>query len=503
MNARRLLLIPVLGVGALLSLPSTTSAHPLGNFTINHYTGIVVSDERITLRWVLDMAEIPAFSARRQIDLDGDGTLDDAETAAWLDATLPGLIAELDLRIDGSSIPVTLIDRQLSFPAGQGGLSTLRLVVDLGTNAVPHPGEATYTDRTYPERIGWHEIVVAASGDTGLLTSNAPAAGVSDELRRYPADALTNPVTRTTAAFSFDRAAGGPASTGTMSMGAGAPGGRPNDPLADLVGGNLTFISVGLAMLLAIGLGAAHAISPGHGKTLVAAYLIGSRGSLAQAIWLGVTVAVTHTVGVFVLGVVTLLAAEVLVPERLITWLSFASGLLVIGLGASLLWRGWRARSNAEATPHHHAHDAATSHHQHGTVSTEGRELTEHHHWHPEPSAPSAAPTLSRMGVAGLGLVGGMVPSASALLVLLVAITTGRILFGLALILAFGLGMAVVLAAVSASVVIVRRRADLGGAHWTRHAAVTRAASLVPIASGVLVLTIGVILSLGAVRALG
>jgi ABC-type nickel/cobalt efflux system permease component RcnA len=96
-----------------------------------------------------------------------------------------------------------------------------------------------------------------------------------------------------------------------------------------------------------------------------------------------------------------------------------------------------------------------------------------------------------------------MVPSASALLVLLVAVTTGRTIFGLALIVAFGLGMAIVLTAVSASVVVIRTRVDVGGATWMRHAAVRRAGRLLPAASGLVVLVIGVVLTIGAARALG
>ncbi|MEP7040243.1 MAG: hypothetical protein ABI864_01585 [Chloroflexota bacterium] len=477
----------------MLGHPTSAAAHPLGNFTINHYAALAVGADEITVRWVLDMAEIPAFAARRQIDADRDGTPDPTEIDAWLDATLPGLVSKLDLRIDGLRQSLMVAHRKVSFPPGQGGLSTLRLVADLMVRHVPGDGSVTYSDGTYPERIGWHEIVVQAGPGFAVSASTAPDRSVSDELRSYPADALTNPRSETSASFTFDRAAGGGSpEAGPVPTGIGP--GRQSDLLANLVGGKLTLLGAVLALLLAMGLGAAHAISPGHGKTLVAAYLIGSRGTLGQATWLGITVAVTHTFGVLVLGIVTLLATELLVPERLITWLSLASGLLVVGLGASLVWRQLRARSvdqpeGAHARPHEHPHR-----HPHDGGHTHANLAKAH---------ADASPPLTSAGIAVLGLVGGMVPSASALLVLLVAVTTGRLLFGLALILAFGVGMAIVLAAVSASVVVVRSRVDAGGAAWTRHAVVASGVRLLPIASGLAVLAIGVVLTIGAARALG
>jgi nickel/cobalt exporter len=488
MRLRSVILLPVLCLGAMLWRPTLAAAHPLGNFTINHYTAIAIGQDGIALRWILDMAEIPAFAARRQIDADRNASLEPGEIAKWLDAMLPELVAELDLQVDGDPQRLAVISRDVTFPPGQGGLSTLRLVVDLVATPVPHAGFVTFHDGTYPERIGWHEIIVQAGAGFQIAAASAPDRSVSNELRSYPADALAKPKNVTSATFHFDRGPASPNPGAAHVAPAGIGSGRQGDLLANLVGGRLTLLGGLLALLLSLGLGAAHAISPGHGKTLVAAYLIGSRGSLAQATWLGITVAVTHTIGVLVLGIATLLATELLVPERLITWLSLASGLLVVGLGASLVWRHGRSRSVDRHGGHSHAHEHP---HPHPGVD-------EHSHG-PLP----AAPPLTRAGIAVLGLVGGMVPSASALLVLLVAVTTGRILFGLALIVAFGAGMAIVLAAVSASVVVIRIRVDGGGARWTRTAAVATATRLLPIASGLVVVAIGIVLTIGAAQALG
>jgi nickel/cobalt exporter len=497
MSARRWLPATLLALQALLTTAPAASAHPLGNFTINHYAAIVVSPDQIAIRWVLDMAEIPAFAARRQIDTNRDGMLTADEVSSWADATVPDVLTGLDVEVNGVRTALREVDRQVTFPPGQGGLSTLRLVVDLVAASPPSRGSLTLRDGTYPERIGWHEITARAESGMRIDSSNVPAATVSDELRRYPADALTNPVDVRTAAVSFERSAatGQPGGT-SASAAAGGPASRSTDVLADLAGGNLTPLTAVLAVLLALGLGAVHGISPGHGKALVAAYLIGNQGSLRQAAWLGITVAVTHTVGVFVLGLATLVATELLVPERIITWLSLGSGLLVVALGGALLWSAWRQRQRDTSLGHSglHAHPHSPAH-----THEEGGHVHPHRHT-PREGTP---PQLSAAGIAGLGLVGGMVPSASALLVLLVAVTTGRLVLGIALIVAFGVGMSVVLAGISASVVLVRRRVELGGASWARHRLIVAAARFLPVGSALAVLTIGLVLSVGAARALG
>jgi ABC-type nickel/cobalt efflux system permease component RcnA len=265
-----------------------------------------------------------------------------------------------------------------------------------------------------------------------------------------------------------------------------APGGsgtgaapRAADPLAALAAGELTPWTAGLAVLVAIALGAIHGVSPGHGKTLVAGYLIGSRGTLRQAVWLGLTVAIAHTVGVLLLGAVTLGATALLLPERVIEWLALGSALLVMGLGASLVLAQLRHRRRAAD------HDQAHS----------------HPHPHPHPHD-DHGPALTTRALAALGIVGGIVPSASALLVLLVAVSLHRLAFGLLLVGAFGLGMAFVLAGISASVVVLRGRLARRGAPWLQTAAARRIGSALPLASGVLVVGIGLALTLGAAASL-
>ena len=202
----------------------------------------------------------------------------------------------------------------------------------------------------------------------------------------------------------------------------------------DLLDGGAAPWSWLLALAVAAGLGAAHAVSPGHGKALIAAYVIGSRGSLRRAAGLGLTVAASHTIGVFALGLIVLSATEVLVPDQVVAWLSVASGILVVGLGASVL-----------DVPGAHG-EVGCPRRPRTIIRTRMGTITRTHIC---PEHEGAPPPAAREFLT-LGLVGGMVPSTSALLVLLVAVATGRVLEGLLLIAAFGLGMAVVLGGLAA-----------------------------------------------------
>ena len=469
---------------ALVVLPTVALAHPLGNFTVNHFARVSPSAHGIDVHWVLDMAEIPAFSVIRAMDIDHDGSTGPDERTAWLDATLPEYLNGLALTVDGRNAgPWRVVGRNLSFPSGQGGLPTLRLELELAVEAERTESGAVvrFHDRTFSDQIGWREIVAQAGSGVRIEASDVAAASVSDELRRYPPDAATSPLDMRQATLRVvaDDAVPGAdlRGPGSASTGAAARGG---DPLADLAAGELTPMSAVLAVIAALGLGAIHGVSPGHGKTLVAGYLIGSRGTMRQAVWLGVTVAVSHTIGVLLLGAVALAATALLLPERIIEWLALGSALLVIGLGGSLAFgqlRRGRLRGD-----HRHPHP-----HPHGAE-----------HAHPDHQAPS----LTTGALAALGIVGGIVPSASAILVLLVAVSLHRLAFGLVLIGAFGLGMAIVLAGISASVVVLRGRLSDGHAAWTQRATVRRIGGALPLASAVVVVAIGIVLTVGAAASL-
>jgi ABC-type nickel/cobalt efflux system permease component RcnA len=199
-----------------------------------------------------------------------------------------------------------------------------------------------------------------------------------------------------------------------------------------------------LALGLAVGLGAIHAFAPGHGKTVMAAYLVGQRGTLRQAAIIGLTVTATHTAGVLILGVI-LSASTSLAPETIYPWLGVASGLMLAVIGASLLFRAVRHRPLLVAAGHGHSHGHSHDHghsHEHGPG-----------HDHPPPDDQRPVEWRS---LVPLGLAGGLVPSPSAIVVLLGAIALGRAWFGVALVVAYGLGMAVTLT--GAGILLVRAR---------------------------------------------
>jgi ABC-type nickel/cobalt efflux system permease component RcnA len=215
-------------------------------------------------------------------------------------------------------------------------------------------------------------------------------------------------------------------------------------------------------------LGALHALEPGHGKTVVAAYLVGSHGTPRHALLLGLIVTLTHTAGVYALGLITLYASQYVVPERLYPWLGLISGLLVAALGVSLLWRRGvdlvRARRHV-ATPHTHAHDHphpyahahAYSHTspQHGMTPQEHARAHDHQH-HGHHHAPLDG-TVSFRQLLALGITGGIVPCPAALVVLLSAVALQRIGFGLLLIVAFSAGLALVLIAIGLMMLYAQR----------------------------------------------
>jgi len=225
------------------------------------------------------------------------------------------------------------------------------------------------------------------------------------------------------------------------------------------------------ALAVAFTLGAAHALTPGHGKTIVAAYLAGTRGRVSDAILLGGVVTATHTASVFVLGLVALYATSRVSPTQILPWLSLASGLLVLAVGAWLLAQ----RVHALRHPHHH--------HHHGHRHSHGH----HHHSH------DGSAHDGRGGLFSLGISGGLVPCPEALVVLMIALSLGRLLHGLVVLLAFSAGLAAVLMALAVATVLARPVLETaaGQARWTR---------VVPVASAGIIVIAGAVLVLGAAR---
>ena len=437
---RRLRPLAALAALLLALLPALGLAHPLGNFTVNRYSRVEVGAAAIRVLHVLDHAEIPSVQERLAADRDGDGAVDDGETQAYLDRKADDVRRGLELAVDGHPVPLALESSALVVEAGQGGLPLYRVELWLRAG-VPAAGaterSATLRDRNEPARLGWREMVVRSAGDAEVLRASVPDTGISDELRRYPDDLLQSPLDQRQATWSF--AAGGGAQSPAAPLAAiaraAAAGNatRPTDDLGALVAAaDLNPLFLLFAVAASALFGAIHAASPGHGKTLMAAYLVGTRGTFRHALALAASVTVSHTAGVLALGAVAVFAANILYPEQLYPYLTLASGLLALLVGLTLLGRA--AWGGARSHDHDHGHTHEHGHHHHGAGHAHA-----HHH------GPTDERPLAWRGLVALGLAGGLVPSPSALVVLLGAVAFGRLGFGLLLVVAFGLGMAVVL----------------------------------------------------------
>jgi nickel/cobalt exporter len=227
------------------------------------------------------------------------------------------------------------------------------------------------------------------------------------------------------------------------------------------------------ALFVAFFLGAAHALTPGHGKAIVAAYLVGSRGRVLDAVYLGSIVTATHTASVFALGLAALYASQHIPMDRIYPWLAVVSGLLVTSIGGWLLWK--RARSTHS---HVHDHDHPHTHlHEHG-----------HDHAHTHKGA-------GKGSLFSLGISGGLVPCPEALVVLMVSISLGRLLLGLAVLVAFSIGLAAVLITIGTAMVLAApaMRSLAGDKPWMRS---------LPVASAAVVTVLGIVIMVQAVRSL-
>ena len=413
------------------------SAHPLGNFSVNQYSRIEVGRSQITLREVLDMAEIPTFQESVAIDTDHDGKLSQDEINAYASNLTTQYAANLRITVNGDVITVRATKTDASLGIGAGDLPTLKISWDMiaDISASDEINRVNFQNKNYLERVGWNEIIVTRSTGVSIFDSSSYGNGITDELKNYPQEAVTAPLGERTAEFSFTTAIIPENAQPLRNRDGQASAPVQKDKFAELISVPAITPMVALfGLLAAFGLGAIHAMSPGHGKTVVGAYLVGSRGTVKHAVFLGLTVTITHTLGVFALGFITLFASRYILPERLMPFLSFVSGLLVFFIGISLFkdrlftFFGW----NKAAVHHHHEHDDEVTHAHDGLTHTHGG--VEHSHAPPE--------KLLWKSLLALGISGGLLPCPSALVLMLSAISLGRIGYGLVLTLVFSFGLA-------------------------------------------------------------
>lgn len=427
--ARRIAVMALAWVAVLAWLAGPASAHPLGNFTVNLYSGLHVVPGEIRIDYVVDMAEIPTFQEFGGIDLDGDGETSPVELQAWATRTAPTLTSNLALSVDRRPVDVEVRTATAQLRPGQGGLPTLRFE-GVFTASAGRRGAIAYRDGNFPGRIGWREITAVGEDGAALEGSSVPARSVSDTLLAYPQDLLSSPldVHVMRATFHPGTSASAPSSGTVDRSTTGARPGVEGGPFAGLVEHRgLPFVILGLAVAMAFG--AWHALLPGQGKTLMAAYMVGSGARVAQAVAVGSAVAVMHTASVLGLGLMVLTLERTFRPETLYPWLGLLSGLVALGLGVHLAISRLASWSAARRDDHGHGHV-----HPHGAGDG---------HRHPH-TVPEHGP-VSRRGLVALALAGGILPAPSALLVMLAAINTHRVVYGLSLVLAFSAGLATAL----------------------------------------------------------
>lgn len=437
------------------------SAHPLGNLSVNRYTGIVITPDRVVIDHVIDLAEIPTAQLGERVQDLPILARDECASAA----------AALVLTADGTAATIVADSATAKTRPGQGGLLVTRIEcrmsagVDIDTDTL-----LELRDDSSAAQVGWREIT--AVGDRTTLTrADVPVRSLSDRLSRYPDDLLSSPPDTRTASLVVSP--GGPALHTTP---AGVPDSAPAGWLAELADNLLArggLVAGGLAVLVAILLGASHALAPGHGKTVMAFYLSRRDGNaLRSAVAVGASVTLAHTGTVLLFAALVSLTAA-FVPARWYPWLALLTGILILWLGASLLRRALRTRTDDSAGHGHghghghglgHGHGHVHSHgHHHGHHHEHGHSHSPHEHAHDhggrhgdlltserpasvDIASPPAPQRRWELGV--VGLVGGLVPSPSALLLMLGAVALGKAWFGALLVIAFGLGMAVTLAVV-------------------------------------------------------
>jgi len=483
--------IVALSIALSLATAGPVAAHPLGNFSISQYSAISIERNEIELRYLIEMAEIPTFQEIQETGL--VPKVGDASAEAYVARKAATLREGLWLEVNGRRIALEPQSHEIIFPAGAGGLPTLKLGVLYkgklaGDASARTPYSLYYRDGNFSGRVGWKEIIAVAAKGAELLNSSVSEVDRSARLSSYPTDLLNSPPQVLEARVTFAPGESPVSSPGAIASSlprhdsepirqARSPAieavsdGKdatatpnayepirlqpnkqpmPKNSFTELIAAKeLNWSMILFAFAIAAALGALHALEPGHGKTLVAAYLVGSRGTMKHALTLGLIVTAAHTAGVYLLGGATLYASRYVVPEQLYPWLALSSGVMIMGLGLALFLRRYRNKDDHVHQDHDHRHHRdhgpGHDHHHHGPGGHS-------HHHHPEPAQDASLKQLFALGISG-----GIIPCPAALVVLLSAVSMQRVGFGLLLIVAFSVGLAAVLIAIGLLMVYARR----------------------------------------------
>jgi nickel/cobalt exporter len=522
-------LLPAIALSVSPAGRADTVASLLGNFTINQFCGLQVASQSIEVHYVVVFGQLPALRELHLADTDGDGVTSQAERDAYIGKLAPGFAQGLDLEVDGSRVPLHATRWTSSLPTEQGGFS-LRVDVDFAASLPPAAADAVrklgFTNENYAGRMGWHEIVVQPAPGRSIFDTNAYSTSLTG--------GLTQALQTLPAAGPLDERAV------HLTVGSSVPAGRV--PLPDRAGSvaSMTRVKSGgsqsqsdwiasrtrelvnaissphvepkvafLALLGALLLGAVHALSPGHGKTIVGAYLIGSRGTPRHAVFLGLTVTITHTIGVFVLGFATLYASRYIVPERLFPILSLISAVLVLGMGLVLLVQRGRAARQALRSVKGAAHgtfqfvEADRTPSMRGFIlapGTQHADSTLHSHgggpMHTHLPPGASGEKVTWRSLLALGVSGGLVPCPSAMVLLLAAVALNKTAYGMLLVVTFSVGLAITLTLVGLAFLYARNRFHSPGAG-------SRWAQVLPVLSAGTITLVGIALCFGALRTFG
>ena len=483
-----------IAVGLVLGSAGQSAAHPLGNFTTNTSLEVRFHEDRVAVTYLVDMAELPALKVRQQLDQQKL----EPSLQGWAQTECAGLAKGITVGEGDRVSAARFVTSTAAFEPGQAGLNTLRLTCVGSVNLSVEPKSAVVIDdANYGGRAGWREVVIPGAGRRS--ETSAPSESPSGGLRTYttstrPPRQLHTEVLVNQFDPEVSSPQSGPTSVQTIRQDDGLSS-RFQSLVAERADSPLVILS---ALLIALVLGAGHALAPGHGKSLMAAYVVGRRGGRRDLVAIGATVALTHTVGVLLFTSLALLSGA-FSPARTVRVTGVVSGVLVIVVGLNLLrvrWRRFSSKPGHDHAGHEHAghdhagHDHAGHEHaghEHAGHEHAGHDDHRHDHGH-QPTAvtrrsrfgsgflrptnralldgdrwivtehahgggshthvlPQPGADVSRRELVAMGVAGGLVPSPSALLVLLGAIALHRVGFGLALIVAYGVGLALTLIA--------------------------------------------------------
>ena len=258
------------------------------------------------------------------------------------------------------------------------------------------------------------------------------------------------------------------------------------DHIKKLITQPLTLQIAIVALVVSFVLGGLHALTPGHGKAVVAAYLVGTKGRIIDAIFLGLVVTFTHTFSVISIGVILLFTKDRFVQEDIVLWLSLISGILIIGIGGWLLAKNMKQYyiGKMQKQGHDHPHDPD---HSHGHTHSHGDGHTHSH-------VPSEQTGF--WGLLSLGISGGIVPCVDALIGLLFAISINKLTWGVIILCAFSLGLAAVLVAIGILMVMAKPfiKRFTGEGIWLKR---------LPIISATVVIVLGAVLVFKALNDVG